>query len=105
MEDETVTHALWNCHFAAGVWRQLNFNWEIDHGNIVEASDWLKQAAEILNQQQLQQLAVTTWSIWNNRNGELHGHQRKTFLAVASLVNRYLEEFNMAIPIYMTQEK
>ena len=51
---------------------------------------------EDLKQQQVQQFAVTIWTIWNNRNGELHGEERKTSLAAINFVREYMVEYNQA---------
>ena len=49
-----------------------------------------------LNLKQLQQAAITTWAVWNGRNGERHGEPKKSAMMVANFVKNYLEEYNNA---------
>ena len=63
--DETVLHAIRLCPEARVVWEQLNFNWD---GNIDETEEWFFNVMAKAELVELQQLAVTAWTIWNGRN-------------------------------------
>ena len=88
--------ALRHCPFELEVWKQLNFAWDQGNDITVETEDWIKQKCAMLDQNQLQQLAVTTCTIWSNGNGELHGDERKTPVIAANFVCNYITEFNQA---------
>ena len=49
-----------------------------------------------LNQQQLQEFAVTVWFIWNGRNSELHGDGRQPAKVTVNFVRSYMTEYNQA---------
>ncbi|XWS59051.1 hypothetical protein CRYUN_Cryun08bG0088700 [Craigia yunnanensis] len=49
-----------------------------------------------LNQNALQHFAVAAWTIWNDRNAEIHGEGQKPVTILVSSVGQYVTEYNQA---------
>ena len=63
--EESVTHAIRLCPEAKAIWDHLRFEWDI---NMVYSTNWFHNVIVSSNQMGFQQLAITTWTIWNGRN-------------------------------------
>ena len=81
----------------AATWQQLHWDWDRDHDHTEEDSmrHWLLHLHR-LDHHQMQQVEISLWVIWNERNNELHGEQRKPMFGVVNFVKSYLAEFIQA---------
>ena len=91
-----MAHALRTCNTAKEVWQQLNYAWDTTESTQGETRDWIQYKVQGLNLKQLQELVITLWMIWNARNGELQGEERKPATVIAKSVTQYIAEFNAA---------
>ncbi|XVF87470.1 hypothetical protein PTKIN_Ptkin18bG0122500 [Pterospermum kingtungense] len=95
-EPETTNHALRLCPIAKEVWRRATFDWD-RLGNEQEGTiNWIVNMVEMFNPVQLQELGVTLWAIWNERNVEAHGGKRRPAQLVKNFIVEFIKDFNMA---------
>ena len=75
--EETSIYAFRDCPVVAATWQQLHWDWNNGHTEEASMRHWLLHHLHKLDHHQMQQVVISLWAIWNERNKELHGEQRK----------------------------
>ena len=94
--EESIYHALRQCPKAKACWNQLQFEWDTELFGQNENEQWLLKELKNLDQVALQHFAITTWTIWFDRNAETHGEGQKPANILARSVSKYGEDFTQA---------
>lgn len=95
---ETSDHCLFYCKRAKDIWK-LTFDHvfleEDFRGSVMDR--WFK-LNETLSMENLKLVAVTCWSIWNDRNKYVHGEIIPDINFKSQWIVKYLEDFRKANP-------
>ena len=62
----------------------------------MKSEDWLTGQITKLDRMELQQFAITAWTIWNRRNAEVHGAECHSSSVAADFIGRYISEYREA---------
>ncbi|XP_060960868.1 uncharacterized protein LOC133031399 [Cannabis sativa] len=93
---ETSGHAIFRCKSAKVVWQQFQYqNYMPNMGN-VRGFDIFSYIAAAYNDMELEQIVCLMWSIWSERNKEIHGTKPKPFAVLCSSSASYLDQFHKA---------
>ncbi|XVF40372.1 hypothetical protein PTKIN_Ptkin01aG0108000 [Pterospermum kingtungense] len=95
-EEETVDHALRGCKRAKEVWKLLGFSWDQGHGETENEASAFMETGKTLPEPHFQQLVITAWAIWTQRNEDIHNEVKGSAHDLALFVQKFLLDSNSA---------
>lgn len=90
-EDETVTHALFGCHFARAVWlaSPLGIRSDMFQGGFMQIVNMVRLT---MGEHEFPKFMAVLLEIWRSRNGAMYGNEKKSINACQELWKRVMED-------------
>ncbi|XP_060965592.1 uncharacterized protein LOC115720043 [Cannabis sativa] len=95
-DKESITHALFFCKRARQVWQLSAFGLDKIISPHMSLNEIILHLAATWSSSKLEQFATLLWSIWNERNREIHGSKPKPADVLFYFALSYLAEFHSA---------
>uniref|UniRef100_A0A803PKZ1 Reverse transcriptase zinc-binding domain-containing protein n=1 Tax=Cannabis sativa TaxID=3483 RepID=A0A803PKZ1_CANSA len=93
---KTSGHAIFRCKRAKAVWQQFQYKIHMPNMGNAKGFDIFSYIAAAHNDFELEQIVCLMWSIWSERNKEIHGTKPKPVAVLCSYSASYLAQFHKA---------
>lgn len=94
--DETVIHAFFSCPFTRLFWASSGLLASFYVNTVTDIWEWMSHIRQVLSHEQVAHFVVCCWSLWNNRNGIVHGKPIRDALELSESAHSYLKRFKEA---------
>uniref|UniRef100_A0A803P8W5 Reverse transcriptase domain-containing protein n=1 Tax=Cannabis sativa TaxID=3483 RepID=A0A803P8W5_CANSA len=90
---ETLSHALFMCTRALHVWAQLPFFKAAPNISHLNGFEIFSSLVAATSNSELERILCRMWSIWTERNKEIHGTKPKPASLIGSFADSYVQQF------------